>query len=93
MAVGDRVGVMRDGKMLRLSAPTELYNSPADLFVAEFTGATNVFSGHAQDPVRDSTLVALNHGIELRAKASRRFAAGEPIKLAVRPENIRLASV
>jgi iron(III) transport system ATP-binding protein len=91
VAVGDRVGVMRDGRMLQLSAPTELYNTPADLFVAEFTGATNVFSGHAQDPERDSTLVALNHGIELRAKASRRFAAGEPIKLAVRPENIRLA--
>jgi len=92
VAVGDRVGVMRDGKMLQLSAPTELYNSPADLFVAEFTGATNVFSGHAHDSARGSTLVALDHGIELRAKASRRFAAGEPIKLAVRPENIRLAS-
>jgi ABC-type Fe3+/spermidine/putrescine transport system ATPase subunit len=59
--------------------------------VAEFTGATNVFPGHAHDSPRDCAVVALEHGIELRAKSSRRFAAGEPIKLAVRPENIRIA--
>jgi iron(III) transport system ATP-binding protein len=92
VAVGDRVGVMRDGKMLQLSPPTELYNNPADLFVAEFTGATNVFSGHADESDRDGTLVALDHGITVRAKASRRFGKGEPIKLAVRPENIRIAN-
>jgi iron(III) transport system ATP-binding protein len=42
VAVGDRVGVMRDGRLVQLSTPTELYNRPIDLFVAEFTGATNV---------------------------------------------------
>src|SRR3954464_12282881 len=46
VVLGDRIGVMRDGVLLQLAAPDELYNRPADLFVAGFTGASNVIAGH-----------------------------------------------
>src|SRR6185312_7371471 len=49
--LGDRIGVMRDGKLLQIGSPDEIYNRPADLFVANFTGATNELPG---------TLVARN---------------------------------
>ena len=45
VVLGDRIGVMRDGLLLQLAAPDELYNRPADLFVAGFTGASNVIAG------------------------------------------------
>jgi putative spermidine/putrescine transport system ATP-binding protein len=41
LAVADRVGVMKDGRLEQLAAPTELYNRPATRFVAEFVGLSN----------------------------------------------------
>src|SRR5205823_12842313 len=40
--IGDRVGVMRDGRLLQIGPSVEIYNRPADLFVAKFTGASNL---------------------------------------------------
>src|SRR6187401_495385 len=51
VVLGDRIGVMRDGALLQMGTPDEIYNRPADLFVANFTGATNELTG---------TMVALN---------------------------------
>ena len=45
VVLGDRIGVMREGKLLQMAPPAEIYNRPADPFVANFTGASNVLSG------------------------------------------------
>ena len=45
VVLGDRIGVMRDGKLLQMGTPDQIYNRPADLFVANFTGATNELAG------------------------------------------------
>src|SRR5215218_7469888 len=45
VVLGDRIGVMRDGKLLQMDTPDAIYNRPADLFVANFTGATNLLAG------------------------------------------------
>ena len=47
VVLGDRIGVMRDGKLLQIGTPDQIYNRPADLFVANFTGATNELDRHA----------------------------------------------
>jgi multiple sugar transport system ATP-binding protein len=39
MAMGDRAAVMRDGRVVQCGTPLELYDDPADLFVAQFIGA------------------------------------------------------
>jgi iron(III) transport system ATP-binding protein len=36
---------MRDGKLLQMAPADEIYNRPADLFVAKFTGASNLLAG------------------------------------------------
>jgi putative spermidine/putrescine transport system ATP-binding protein len=41
LAIADRVGVMRDGRLEQLGTPIEVYSSPATAFVAEFVGLTN----------------------------------------------------
>src|SRR6478736_5578287 len=41
VVLGDRIGVMRNGKLLQMAPPGEIYNRPADAFVANFTGASN----------------------------------------------------
>ncbi len=45
LAIADRVGVMRAGKLEQLAAPTTVYTEPATAFVAEFVGLTNRLAG------------------------------------------------
>jgi len=45
LAIADRVGVMRDGHLEQLAAPTEVYSRPATAFVAEFVGLSNRLAG------------------------------------------------
>jgi iron(III) transport system ATP-binding protein len=91
VAVGDRVGVMRDGRLLQLATPSELYNKPVDRFVAEFTGATNVLAGRVTSVTRDSALLSIDGGAAIRAVTPSRLDVGCEATIAVRPENIRIA--
>ncbi|WP_270886386.1 ABC transporter ATP-binding protein [Pedococcus sp. 5OH_020] len=47
LAVADRVGVMRSGRLEQIAAPQELYSRPVNDFVADFVGVTNRLPGHA----------------------------------------------
>ena len=42
LEMADRIGVMHDGRMAQIGAPAELYEAPADQFVARFLGAANI---------------------------------------------------
>jgi len=90
VALGDRVAVMRDGRLLQIAPPVDLYNAPADPFVAEFTGATNSFAGRAIEGGTGTIRVALADGIEFKARSAGTVAAGSAVRIAVRPENTRL---
>ena len=47
-AICDRMAVMKDGVIQQVGAPCELYEKPANLFVANFLGNTNQLSGHIE---------------------------------------------
>lgn len=49
LAIADRVGVMRAGRLEQIAAPDEVYSRPATPFVAEFVGLTNRLDGEAAD--------------------------------------------
>jgi spermidine/putrescine transport system ATP-binding protein len=42
LTMSDRLAVMRDGKIVQMGAPTEVYEEPADTYVADFLGASNL---------------------------------------------------
>jgi putative spermidine/putrescine transport system ATP-binding protein len=48
LAIADRVGVMRAGRLEQLGAPTDVYSRPATPFVAEFVGLTNRLAGEVR---------------------------------------------
>jgi putative spermidine/putrescine transport system ATP-binding protein len=59
LAIADRVGVMKDGRIEQLGPPTEIYSRPGTAFVAEFVGLTNRLGGEVgggQVTVRGATL-------------------------------------
>src|SRR5260221_5437595 len=49
VVLGDRIGVMRDGRLLQIGPPAEIYNRPGDLFVPGFTRTTNRLSRRVLD--------------------------------------------
>jgi iron(III) transport system ATP-binding protein len=91
VVLGDRIGVMRDGKLLQIGTPDEIYNRPADLFVANFTGATNELAGTLV--ARNGTFGTVDFGDGRRAEAAllqQQLAPGDKVRIALRPENIAI---
>jgi multiple sugar transport system ATP-binding protein len=85
MTMSDRIAVMLDGSLLQIASPTELYEQPADLAVAEFIGSPkiNVLPARLRD---DGLVDAHGHTLALSARG----CSGPRIKIAFRPENARL---
>jgi len=48
LSLSDRIAVMKNGKIVQLGTPNEIYESPRTKFVAGFMGASNIFSGRAE---------------------------------------------
>ena len=85
MTMADRIAVMNEGRIEQLGEPLELYDRPANLFVAQFIGspAMNVFEG-----------VYRNGAVEaLGPLAVQRQGAGRAgVKYGIRPEHLSLRS-
>ncbi len=75
MTMADRIVVMQDGRIEQIGTPLELYDHPANLFVAQFIGspAMNVDRRHAAPRRRRS----LGRGRRRRALAARAGAPGQ----------------
>jgi iron(III) transport system ATP-binding protein len=90
VVLGDRIGVMRDGKLLQMGTPDQIYNRPADLFVANFTGATNELTGTLVARNGEFGVVDFGDGRKGEAALFHALELGEKVRIAVRPENIRI---
>ena len=91
MTMGDRIMVLHDGKVQQTGTPLELYNAPANTFVAGFIGSPQMNIAEAE--LSGSTLV-LNHSLAVPLTESERrsLPEGSRWKIGVRPEQIELAA-
>src|SRR3989441_6165802 len=89
LSLADRVAVMRDGQVLQVGAPKELYERPRTRFVADFVGTNNLVPGRVSARAPGQLVVETALG-PLRAIAE--AAVGERCVLAIRPENVALDS-
>jgi spermidine/putrescine transport system ATP-binding protein len=90
MSMSDRVVVMRDGEIVQLGTPVELYRSPATLFVATFVGSANVWSGEIVDLNGADAVVAVGDR-RLRAPLCANAARGDRVAIVLRSEAVGLA--
>ena len=86
LAMADRVAVLEAGKLRQLASPIELYEEPADAFVADFIGRVNLFDVTSATPgSADVTLTSL--GPVTLARPFEAATSGSHV-LAIRPEHI-----
>jgi len=80
LTMSDRIAVMDQGKLLQVGRPEEIYEAPANRFVADFIGRTNLLDG----TVESADTVCLSNGA--RVPAASNLAAGAKVAVSVRPE-------
>ncbi len=95
MTMGDRVAVLRNGALQQLAAPQELYERPANLFVASFIGSPpmNLYEGVTSGPPDELVLSLGSQRLALPAELGQRRPAlaaggGRRIVVGVRPEHL-----
>ena len=93
LTMADRIAVMDGGRVLQVGQPAEIYEHPADRFVADFIGETNFLDGTLVGCTGELGELKLADGRTLRAPlGGHALAAGESATLSVRPERVRLAA-
>ena len=91
LSISDRIAIMNKGKVLQVGTPAEVYESPADMFVADFIGENNFIEGEVIS-IDSETCATLKHERlgEIRFEMDRKVKIGDHVKVSVRPEKIRL---
>ncbi len=87
LTMSDTIVVMKDGVIQQIGTPTQIYDEPANAFVADFIGESNIFSGTM---VKDKLVNFVGHDFECVDKG---FKFNEPIDVIVRPEDIRIVDI
>lgn len=90
LSMSDRVCLMRQGRIVQIGSPRELYDHPANRYVADFVGKSNFFEGIVTDASREGISVKLDTGTLLKAAADKTGSAstGGRVSVSVRPEQM-----
>ncbi len=92
LTMADRAAVMNAGQVLQVGTPQELYELPTSLFVANFIGESNVFTGSLRVAGDDVTVVGAERAWRVSAEASRRVGLkdGDAVAIVIRPEHLQI---
>jgi spermidine/putrescine transport system ATP-binding protein len=94
LSMSDRVCIMREGRIIQVGSPRELYDEPCNHYVADFVGKSNFFTGKVKAKSRAAIDIVLADGRNVYARpprTARAPAMGEDIVLSVRPELMAIA--
>lgn len=91
MTMSDSIAVMQSGRIQQLGAPRDVYDRPANEFVANFLGAANVVEGRLSGRDAGTDLIEVFGRTCAVPAGGRTMTAGSAIKLALRPEHLFLS--
>jgi spermidine/putrescine transport system ATP-binding protein len=91
LSMSDRIAVMSAGRVQQIGPPAEIYEHPANRFVAGFIGETNLLEATVRDAGAGRVTCALPSGEVLHAETDTRVAPGQAGALSIRPERLTLA--
>ncbi len=93
LSLADRLVVLREGRVQQVGTPDELYDHPRNWHVADFMGYRNILSGRAVSVADGVARVDLGGGLQLTGVPVGTVRASDAVRVAVRPDDLVLASV
>jgi putrescine transport system ATP-binding protein len=90
MTMANRIAVMSRGRVLQVGSPQEVYEHPANRFVADFIGNVNLFEGKLSVDEADHCAVLAGIG-EIQVGHGVSATLNMPVALAVRPEKLEIS--
>ncbi|MEO0635272.1 MAG: ABC transporter ATP-binding protein [Pseudomonadota bacterium] len=92
LTVSDTIAVFNKGRVEQVASPTELYEWPANSFVASFIGDNNSLMGTVTAIEADWATVQLADGSHIKAQKSKFSKVGSKTRVSIRPERVRLGA-
>jgi len=96
MVISDRVAVMESGNIIQIGPPEEIYEKPANRFVADFIGTMNFISGEIVEVVPNSNKVYVRTEFSEKMLCtmpdSRAIKTGEKVYASIRPEDVEIVT-
>lgn len=84
MSMADRIAVMKDGEILQIGTPTDLYSNPKTPFIADFVGTSNIISGKVISSENGMSSIQIGDQIIKSAGETNE----KEVQVVIRPESI-----
>ena len=91
LTMSDRIAVMSAGKILQVGSPRDIYDRPAERFVADFIGESNFLPATIVSTAGNLATVRLASGAEIPASLPEGFAPKGGVSIVIRPEHAQLS--
>ena len=94
LALGDRIGVMREGRLVQIGTPEEIWRTPADTFVAKALGQPeiNVLDGVVDDGRIKLAGQSGGSSLDVAVPADADVARGDRVRVGLRPSDINVTT-
>lgn len=90
LSVSDRIAVMKDGEVLQIGTPSEIYEAPANAFVADFIGETNFIEGKVVGTEGKYANISVEGLGNIKIEMDKPVKTGDYVKTTIRPEKIKI---
>ena len=91
MGLSDKVVIMKDGVIQQVGSPREIYQKPANAFVAGFIGKTNIVEGKVAAKSEEGFKVDIA-GVTHNIASDKTYEVGDHMKIVLRPESIMVGT-
>ena len=91
LSLSDRIAVIKDGKIIQLGTPGEIYETPQTKFVADFMGASNILSGKAKENTSGDVIFECRDGLKITVPNQLKANVSQIDGVSIHPEVIGIA--
>lgn len=91
LTMSDRIAVMNKGQILQIGSPSDIYDKPAERFVADFIGDTNFLTAELVERNSDSSTLKLTSGKTLKSGPCE-AELNSRVNITIRPEQATLVA-
>lgn len=94
MVISDRIAIMESGNVVQIGTAEEIYEKPANRFVADFIGTMNFISGEVVDVLQDRNAAYVHTGFSEKMlctmPGTESITPGQKVYASIRPENVEV---